>query len=152
MRKSALLAMLGALALVGSAQAKKPHPSPTPPHPVAPHTTSPQPAAPRCTTHFAGYRARGTLVSSALTASGRNRYTGTLEVNVTRANHRAPTGDQTFTLTNARVKFHHGVTPPGTAGDRVTLHGKITQQPKRCGSFTPTITVTKADIRRPAKH
>jgi GNAT superfamily N-acetyltransferase len=45
---------------------------------------------------------------------------------IRRANHHAPTGDQTFTLTGAKVRFHHGVDPtaPGT-GSRVKLHGKI---------------------------
>jgi hypothetical protein len=152
MRKTALLVSLGALALVVPAQARKPDKPPNPHKPPVHEPAEPgKPAKPhRCVPHAVGYNARGTFVSSALTASGKGRYSGTLVVDVTKANHRAPTGEQTFTLTNARVKFH-GVTPPGAAGDRVGLHGKITALPKRCGSFTPTITVRKADINRPKK-
>jgi hypothetical protein len=75
-------------------------------------------------------------------------------VNVTRANHHAATGDQTFTLAGARVKFHHGVDPTAPApGSRVKLHGKVTKLSKHCPTegFTPTITVKKVDIAQP-KH
>jgi hypothetical protein len=146
MRKTVLLAMLGALVLVGPAQARKP---PKPRTPAAHPQAKP---APRCVARLAGYSARGTWVSASLTATGRGRYSGMLEVNVTRANHHAATGDQTFLLTNAKVKFHHGVTPPGATGDRVGLHGKITQMPARCGAFTPTITIKNADISLPRRH
>ncbi|TMK38902.1 MAG: hypothetical protein E6G56_13135 [Actinobacteria bacterium] len=166
MRKTVLLAALaalGALMLVVPAQARKHH-RPPKPHKPAVHKPAKRhkpavhkpakphkPAEPhRCVPHAVGYNARGTLVSSALTPSGKGRYSGTLVVNVTKANHRAPTGTQTFTLTNAKVKFH-GVTPPGTAGDRVGLHGKITRLAKKCGSFTPTITIKKVDINRPKR-
>jgi hypothetical protein len=136
----ALVGMLGVL--VVSAQAA-PNYAPTPP-----------PRSHHCLPHNAGYNASGTLVNAALTAEEHNRYSGTLEVNVTRANHKGLTGDQTFTLTGAKVKFHHGVDPTAPApGSRVKLHGKITQLPKKCPAegFTPTITVKKVDIRQP-KH
>jgi hypothetical protein len=148
MRRSILLAVLGALALVVPAQASKPDKPPKTDKPPVHKPATPRP----CVAHAVGYNARGTLVSSALTPSAKGRYSGTLVVDVARANHRAPTGTQTFTLTNARVKFHRGVTPLGAAGDRVGLHGKITELPKRCGSFTPTITIKKVDISRPKKH
>ena len=96
----------------------------------------------------------GTLVNSSLTAEENGRYSGTLEVDLTKANHQAPTGEQTFTITGAKVKFHHGVDPTmPAAGSRVKLHGKITKLSKHCPTegFTPTITVKKVDI-RPAKH
>ena len=83
-------------------------------------------------------------------AAGHHRYSGTIEVIVTRANHRAAKGDQTFTLTDARVVFHHGVnTTAPAAGSRVGLHGKITELPKGCSTtgFSPTITVRNVDIR-----
>ena len=74
---------------------------------------------------------------------------------MTKANHHAPTGDQTYTLTDARVKFHHGVsaTEPA-AGSRVKLSGTITELPnKHCATtgFTPTITVKKVDIKKAKK-
>ena len=138
MRKIAVLGVLGLLALAVPAQAVNYTPAPPKSH--------------RCVPHSAGYNASGALVSAALTAAaGKGRYDGTLEVNLAKANHRAPTGDQTFTLTGAKVRFHHGVDPAALApGSRVRLHGKITALPKRCPTegFTPTITVKKVDIRK----
>ncbi len=90
-------------------------------------------------------------MSAAITPAGKGRYDGTIEVNLSRANHHAPTGAQTFTLASARVKFHHGVDATAPAiGSRVKLHGKITQLSKHCSQegFTPTITVKKVDIRQ----
>lgn len=142
MRKIAVLSVLGLLALAVPAQAVNYTPAPPKSH--------------RCVPHSAGYDASGVLVSATLTAAaGKNRYDGTLEVNLAKANHRAPTGDQTFTLASARVKFHHGVDPAAPApGSRVKLHGKVTALPKRCPTegFTPTITVKKVDIRQARHH
>jgi hypothetical protein len=140
MRKIVILSALGLLALAVPAQAT--HYSPAPP------THS-------CLPHSAGYNASGTLVSASLTPAGKGRYNGTLEVNVTKANHHAPTGDQTFTLVAAKVKFHHGVDPTAPApGSRVKLHGKITKLSKHCPQegFTPTITVKKVDIHQPKQQ
>jgi hypothetical protein len=142
MKRIAILGVLGLLALVVTAPAAAKH-SPTPPS-----------ESHNCVPHNAGYNAVGTLVDSALTAEENGPYSGTLEVNLTKANHHAPTGEQTFTLTGAKVKFHHGVDPTALeAGSRVKLHGKITTLSKHCPTegFTPTITVKKVDI-RPAKH
>lgn len=86
--------------------------------------------------HNAGYNATGTFVHAfpAITSSG--SYTGTLEVVVSRANHKAPTGpDQLFALVGAKVVLHHGVTAPA-AGDRVKLHGKIAELPGSCPTAT----------------
>ncbi len=142
MKKIAVLAALGLLALVASAQAA-PHYSPAPP-----------PRSHRCLPHSVGYNASGALVSSSLTAEEHHRYSGTLEVNLTKANHRAPTGDQPFALAAAKIKFHHGVDPASPAGSRVKLHGKITVLSKHCSTegFTPTITVKKVDIGRAWHH
>ncbi len=155
MRKILILSVLGLLALAVPAQATTeytPAPSP-PPHKPKPHHNPKGPH--KCQPHSVGYNASGTLVSVALTPAGKGRYDGTIEVNVTRANHRAPTGAQTYTLTSARVKFHHGVDPTAPApGSRVKLHGKITQLSKHCSQqgFTPTVTVKKVDIHQPPKH
>jgi hypothetical protein len=141
MKKITVLATLGLLTLVVSAQA-------------APHYT-PAPGSHHCLPHNAGYNASGVLVSASLTAEGHHRYSGTLEVKLAKANHRAPTGDQTFTLTAAKVIFHHGIDPASpAAGSRVKLHGKITKLAKHCPTegFTPTITVKKVDISRAGHH
>ena len=143
MKKVALLATAGVIALVGPALAK-------PQKPVNPATKSPH----GCAALNKGYNARGTLVQASLTSESDGTFSGSLEVDVTKANHHAQTGDQTFTLSHARVKFHHGVDPTAPApGSRVKLHGKITQLPKPCSTngFTPTITIKKVDIHQ-AKH
>jgi hypothetical protein len=141
MRKIAVLGVFGLLALVVPAQAA--HYSPAPPK------------AHNCAPRNAGYNASGTLISAALTkATGKDRYDGTLEVDLVKANHHASTGDQTFTLVGAKVRFHHGIDPTAPApGSRVKLHGKITKLPKHCPTegFTPTITIKKVDIGQ-AKH
>jgi hypothetical protein len=100
-----------------------------------------------------GYYGRGTLVSGTLTPGAKkDHYDGTLTVDVSRANHKAPKGSQTFTLMDARVRFGKGVTSTTlTAGDRVVLHGKITVLPRKCDStgFTSVITVRNVRIRAP---
>jgi hypothetical protein len=150
MRKIAMLVALCGFAIVVPAQADKP------PHPLKPNKQNKphKPNPHKCVAHAEGYNASGTLVLALLTKQPDGRYNGTIRVIVTRANHKAATGDQTFTLTDARVKFHHGVDPANLAANsRVGLHGKITQLPHSCSSlgFTPVITVKKVDIRKPAK-
>jgi hypothetical protein len=99
-----------------------------------------------------GYNAAGTLMSATLTpAATKGHFDGTISVDVLRANHKAPTGTQTFTLTDARVRFGKGVSSTApAAGSRVRLHGKITVLPHRCSStgFTPTITVRNVSIKQ----
>jgi hypothetical protein len=161
MRKLAALVTVVALCAVGTAQAEKTKPSNSPKPPKPPKAQSHKPAKPanpnsaRCVARSEGYNASGTLVSAPLTAQGRGRYSGTLVLEVTKANHRAPTGSQTYTLSDARVKFRHGVNPASPpAGSHVKLSGKITELPnKHCSTagFTPTITIETADIRA-AKH
>lgn len=161
MRKIVILSVLGLLALAVPASAMTeytPSPSP-PPHKPKPTHKPKGPHGPKgphkCQPHSVGYNASGTLVSAALTPVGKGRYDGTIEVNVTRANHRAPTGVETFTLAAARVKFHHGVDSTAPAsGSRVKLHGKITQLSKHCphDGFTPVITVRKVDLHQPPKQ
>jgi hypothetical protein len=156
MRKIAMLAALCGFAMVVPAQANKP------PHPLKPDKTD-KPDKPKhksnprkCVARSEGYNASGTLVvtGTALTKLADGRYSGTIHVIVGRANHKAATGDQTFTLTDARVKFHKGVDPTNPApNSRVGLHGKITQLPHSCSTtgFTPLITVRNVDIRSAAK-
>jgi hypothetical protein len=141
MRKIAILGVLSLLALALAVPAQATRYTPAPSH--------------KCQPRSVGYRAIGSLVSESLTPVGNGRYSGTIEVDVSKANHHAPTGDQTFTLESAKVKFHHGVDPQSPAqGSRVTLHGKITKLAKHCPTegFTPTITVKKVDINQPTHH
>jgi hypothetical protein len=104
--------------------------------PAQAHTPKPKPhpKADRCTPHrYIGFDARGLLVSQTLTQTAGagtatradDRYSGTLTVDVKRANHRAPDGVQTYTLDNDRVRF--GSADP-KAGDRVKLHGKLARK------------------------
>ncbi len=143
----ATVAILAAVGVVGPAQAAKPDHAKGP----KPNSHKPDKPKPKCDARNVGYNASGTLVSATLTPTTDGRYNGTLEVTLTRANHHAPTGAQTFTLTNARVKFHKGVDATAPApGGRVRLHGKITRLPKKCPAdgFTPAITIKKVDIHK----
>jgi hypothetical protein len=145
MKKIFVLGILGLLALVVPAQAA---PSYAPEPPAHSHSH-------RCKPHSIGYNATGTLVSSSLSAEGKGRYSGTLVIDLSRVNHRNASGEQTFTLSAARVVFHHGIDPTAPApGSRVKLHGKITKLNKHCSTegFTPTITIKKADISQANTH
>jgi hypothetical protein len=152
LKRFALAFLTAALVAVVPAQAKKPiHRS----HPAHPSHTNKGHHRGTCKVRKVGYNASGTLVSATLTpAAGEGRYDGTITVDVTRANHKAPKGTQTFTLTDARVRFGKGVdqTAPA-AGSRVRLHGKITALPHHCDSagFTPTITIRNVRIGAPHK-
>jgi hypothetical protein len=157
MKKLIAIAVLAGGALVVPAQAKPPHPS----HPS--HASHPS----RCAPHAIGWNARGTLIGDSLTqtqgaaTAGDDRYSGTLSVDIRRANHRAPTGSQAFTLIDARLRFH---VPDRNSdgrrnlvdvrpGDRVALHGRITVLRHGCGAigFTPTVTVRKVDFDKPKR-
>jgi hypothetical protein len=158
MRKLPALVTVAVLCVVGSAQARKANPqnSPKPANehahkpPKAPTPGKPNPA--ECVARSEGYEATGTLISAMLTPQGHGRYSGTLAVKVTKADHHVHAEAVTYTLSGARVKFHHGVNAATPAvGSRVKLSGKITELPnKHCSrtGFTSTITVEKADIRR----
>ena len=124
------VAVLALAATAAGAQADPPNPHPHGNHgPKAPKKCKPQ---------SIGFHASGALVSQALTQTAGadtstkrdDRYSGTVTVDVKRANHRAPAGVQTFTLANDRVHFSHGAAP--AAGDRVKLYGKLTRAHKGC--------------------
>jgi hypothetical protein len=131
--------MLAAVAFATTAAGAQAHP-PKPHHQAADH----------CKPQAVGFQASGKLVSQALTQTAGadtstkrdDRYSGTVTVDVKRANHRAPTGTQTYTLDNDRVHFSHGAVPK--AGDRVKLYGKLTRARHGCAEpATPTV-----DLRR----
>jgi hypothetical protein len=143
MRKIVALIVLGALAVAVPAHADKPHHPP--PKPAKPKPPKP----PRCAPHNAGYKATGTLVASSLAPIGHHRFSGTIEVDVTKANHHAPTGEQTFTLSGAKVKFHRGIDPAApAAGSKVGLHGKITELPKSTASRRRSQSARSTSARR----
>jgi hypothetical protein len=147
MRKILISAVAGAAIAVVPAMAAKPTTAPT-------HPQHPAKAKGQCKPkHVVGFNAKGTLIASTLTQTqgtatttdtSDDRYSGTVEVNVTKANHKAPTGDQTYTLTDAKVSFYNDtngqpVTTP-VAGDIVHVHGKIGHAPKKCPGPTNVIT------------
>jgi hypothetical protein len=152
-----LIAAAAALAIVVPAWAAKPtHPT-HPSHPSHPwqgkgpgkakgHSKSKGTSS--CKMLSEGYRASGTLTSATLTAGARkDHFDGTLVADITRANHKALKGSQTFTLTDARVRFGEGVSSTApAAGDRVTVHGKITVPRHGCTSSTAVITVRNVRI------
>src|SRR4051812_307273 len=102
MRKIMITAAAGAALAVAPALAAKPT---HPPHPVKPeHAAKTHDGTTgKCKTHNVGYNAKGVLVSQALTQTKGadtptkhdDRYSGDVTVNVTKANHKGPTGEQT---------------------------------------------------------
>src|SRR3954471_17663104 len=172
MKKVTLFAGIAAVAIAVPAQANDQHPNhgkkDKPPGQAkehkAPHAQHEGSAKKSCAKpKSVGYNARGTLVSSTLTQTkgqdtakrGDDRWSGTVTVNVTKANHKAPKGEQTFTLTDARVRFadadHNHVADTPKAGDRVKLHGKITKLRHGCDTtgFTPQVTVRSVRFSAP---
>jgi hypothetical protein len=105
-----------------------------------------------CAARNEGYNASGTLMSATLTpATKKGHNDGTITVDVTRANHEAMTGTQTFTLTDARVRFGKGVSSTApAAGSRVRVHGEVTVLPHGCSStgFTATVTIRNLEIKQ----
>lgn len=118
----------------------------------------------KCTPHKVAFTASGKLESAALTQTQGadtttrkdDRYSGTVTVDVNKASHKAPTGSQTYTLDNDRVKFydanHDGTADEPKAGDRVKVKGKFTRLAKKCDQtgFTSTTDVRRVEF-RPAK-
>ena len=111
----------------------------------------------KCKLKKAGYNGSGLLTAYNLTQSqgaltpetGDDRYSGTLSVDVKKANHKSTKGPQDFTVTDIRVRFHEGVAQPPAVGSWVGLHGKITKRNKKCTdqSGTGVVTLRKIDIK-----
>jgi hypothetical protein len=147
MRKILITAAAGAALAITPALAAKPAAKPDHPTPAAKGRCKPH--------HVVGFNAKGTLIAVNLTQTqgqatttdtSDDRYSGTVEVNVTKANHKAPTGDQTYTLTDAKVSFYDanndGTADQPVAGDTVHVHGKIGHAPKKCPGPSNVITAT----------
>lgn len=164
MKKLITLVAVGAFALAVPAQAKPPHagggakPKGSEKSKGAERS---QGRGGRCKTRSVGYNARGVLVAVDVTQTagadtpteaGDDRYSGTVEVDVTKVNHKGAKGVQTFTLTNAKVKHYDadgdGAAEQPKAGDLVKVHGKVTRRHKRCsGEFAPTVTVKQVQFK-----
>jgi hypothetical protein len=157
MRKILISLVAGAALTAAPALATKPQHPDHPAKPAKPATPS------KCKTHKVGYNAKGTLVSQALTQTkgtatptdkSDDRYSGDVTVNVTKANHKAPKGVQTVTLTDAKVSWYDankdGAADVPAAGDTVGIHGKITKLSAKCDQtgFTPTVTVKKLSFKQ----
>src|SRR4051794_23593885 len=142
MRKIAACTMLAVGVLATPAVAKKGHH----PTPESPYT---------CIPKAHGFHAKGTLVSSNITQTAGadttnrrdDRYSGTIVVTVKRSNHHAPTGEQTYTLDNARAGFHPRNDTTVAPGDRVHVFGKITTSKKKCTPTQATLTVRKVEFK-----
>jgi hypothetical protein len=137
----ALVVAAGAFAVVVPAVAAKPSHAARASHPRKSH---------KCAPHNEAYTASGQLVSWSATQTGNGRFSGTITIHVTKANHHAAGvkgTDVTYTLTNATAHFGKGADPP-TAGDRVNVIGKISALHKKCdqSGFTATVTVRKVDV------
>jgi hypothetical protein len=122
---------------------------------VPAYATPKAPTSPKnCVPHAVSYRVSGPLtVPGALVANTDGTYNGTLTVQVLRSNWHARADKGTtkpYTLVNAKVKFGNGVdkTTPA-AGTKAKLKGTITFEPKKCGPFTPTITIKKVRLHLP---
>ncbi len=138
-KKLVVLAALAAVGIVVPAEAKKP----------------PPPKPPNCTTaRHEGFRATGTLENATpplFQTSKGSLYSGSITVNVRKANHHQPTGPgQHYTATNARVKFH-GVKPADQMGSRIDVSGKMDVAPKGCAPVPANIVITKIDLHKAPK-
>ena len=161
MKKTSIVAALaiGALTIPVAAGAKKPE------NPGSKGKTKSQQkqsqhknTEKKCKLKKVGYNASGLLTSYGLTQSqgagtpadtSDDRYSGTIGVDVKKANHKSAKGPQTFTVTDIKVKFHEGVAQPPAVGSWVGLHGKITKRNKKCTdqSGTGVVTLRKIDIK-----
>jgi hypothetical protein len=140
-KRALILALAAAMAIAVPATAKTP-----PSHPAKSH---------RCAAYKVSYRASGTLTTWSLTKGANGTYSGTLTVDVTRANHHARDAkgtSVTYTVTNARVRFGRGVTDPPAAGDHVKLIGRITEVAKKCSDHSAAGVVTLRRIEVSAAH
>jgi len=113
--------------------------------------SKPRSPKPKCVPHAVSFEVSGTLTTAGtLTANTDGTYSGSLTVQVTKTNNHAKTykrTTQSYTLNHARVSFgHHVSTTAPAAGSRANLKGTITTESKKCGTFTPTITIVKVEL------
>jgi hypothetical protein len=147
MRKLALLVSIAAIAVAVTAQ-----------------TGSAATKSHKCSAHKVSYIAHGTYVTSSPTLTKGTWGPGSLEIVLQSANHHfkkangvtikksAKGTDVTFMVSKtATVTLAKGLTAVAK-GDRITVLGTITERSGRCtGTFTPTVTVRKIDVLKPAR-
>jgi hypothetical protein len=113
----------------------------------------------KCKPHNAGYIESGMVdmtTASTLAKNADGTWSGTLVVDVTRANHWAKSArGTTVTVTFANAKLHvdfDGGTTGFTGGERVKLIGKLAVVGKKCPALTPPSTpMFKMVVVHPAK-
>jgi hypothetical protein len=143
---------VAALPVAAVAHPPKPHHPPKPPHPAKPShppKPPPPPKAHKCRPHAVAYRVSGTLVSSSLTLTGKNRASGTITITVTGANKPARNAgvakgnSQSYTLSGVKVSYAHSVSQPNpAAGTRTVVKGTITVVAPKCQDKTGAGQVT----------
>jgi hypothetical protein len=94
------------------------------------------------------YIAHGTVATWSATQNLDGTWTGSIDVNVKKANHHAK-GAGTFNLLNTTVRLGDGVTSPPASPDRVVVIGKIPVFAKKCDQVPGTPTITKVDVLAP---
>lgn len=148
LRLGALAAAAGAFAIAVPAAA---HPGPAKPdHPSTSH---------KCMPHNVAYVESGTIdatTPSTLAKNSDGTWSGTLVVDVTRTNHWARADRKTTvtaTFTNAKLHVRLADKATGfTAGERVTLIGKLAVVAKKCtATGTPAMPVFRMVVVHPAK-
>lgn len=131
---------------------------------VAAQTGSAATKSHKCSTHRVSYIAHGTYVTSSPTLTKGTWGPGSLEIVLQSANHHfkrangvtikksAKGTDATFMVGNtATVTLAKGLTAVAKR-DPITVLGTITERSGKCtGTFTPTVTVRKIDVRKPVK-
>jgi hypothetical protein len=150
MKKLAALSALVAVALVAPAQAAKPEKTDGSQKAASSAKAKKGKAKGRCVARAVGFNASGTLLEATMTAGTPGIYSGTIKVAVKKANHGAPKGEQTYTLTDVKVRFGEGVDAAAPAvGSRVKISGKIKKVAKKCSTegFEPTVTVKRVDVK-----
>lgn len=156
-RIGALISAASAFAVVAPAAAHPGNPN-HPTHPNHPSGPSQLSQSHRCSAHNVAYIESGTVDSgtvSTLAANADGSWSGTLVLDVTQTNHwaKADKGTTvTYTFTNAKltVRLDGGATG-FTAGERVTLLGKLATTSKHCTTQTPApAPVFRAAVVHPA--
>ena len=142
------LALLGAAAILATAVPALAHPRDAGHR--APSRDSHPTTSHECTAHHEAYEVWGTFVSWSATPGTNGKFTGTITVAVTKANHHAAAAKGTtvtYNLSNTEVTMGNGITAPTTT-DHVRLIGKVTAVTHRCSdqSAAGTITIRKVVI------
>jgi hypothetical protein len=112
-------------------------------------------ASDKCTPHRAAFGAKGLVTGGSLSRDPgkKKRYSGTLDVTVTRTNKRSRAflGPQSFTLTHVRVFHRHGIDLASPAGNIARLEGTIHVTRRTCPAPPPDLHIREVELRKPKK-